>query len=215
MNGAIAPCFIVRAVDEAGNVSQIEVTVNISNLPPIIEGWVVPSTVHFGGAVQLAATATDPGGDPLNASVNWGDGQLEAVVVKPDGSIQAAHTYAGAGAFPVTLIVSDDEGLTVSDTRNIGVYSPVETINLDLIPDTLNMVNQGVLNQGQADSLVVKLQGAVIALQNDRPSAPQKLGAYLNEYVAVVPNGALTPCFLMATDIRNNLILHGWVPEPT
>ncbi|MCB0108482.1 MAG: PKD domain-containing protein [Caldilineaceae bacterium] len=206
LQGITSPCFIVRAVDEAGNVSQIEVTVNIINLPPTIEGWVVPTTVHFGGAVQLVATATDPGGDPLTARVNWGDGQLEAVVVKPDGSIQTAHTYAGSGAFPVTLILSDDERLTVSDSKNVLIYSPVETINRDLIPGTLNMVNQGILNQGQADSLVVKLQGAVTALANDRPAAPQKLEAYLNEYVAVVPNGSLTPCFLMATDELNGLL---------
>ena len=115
------------------------------------------------------------GGDPLTARVNWGDGQLEAVVVKPDGSIQTAHTYAGSGAFPVTLILSDDERLTVSDSKNVLIYSPVETINRDLIPGTLNMVNQGILNQGQADSLVVKLQGTITALENDRPAAPQKL----------------------------------------
>jgi hypothetical protein len=72
----------------------------------------------------------------------------------------------------------------------------------------------GILNQGQAHSLVVKLEGAVVALNNDRPSAPHKLGAYLNEYEAIVPDAIVSPCFLVATDVRDALILNGWVPEP-
>lgn len=122
--GGPSPWFIVTATDEAGNVSQIEVEVNIINLPPNIDGWVVPSMLHFGGEVQLEASTSDPGGDPLTARVDWGDNQLEEVVVKPDSSIQAAHTYAGAGTFPVTLILSDDEGPTVSDSKDVWIYTP-------------------------------------------------------------------------------------------
>lgn len=214
LQGGAVPDFMVSATDEAGNVSQIVVEASIINLPPSIDGWGIPSQIHFGGAVQLEASTSDPGGDPLTARVDWGDNQLEEVVVKPDGTIQAEHVYAGAGDYQVTLILSDDEGLTVSDTKNVWIYSPVESIEIDLIPGTLGMVNQGILNQGQADSLVVKLEGAVTALNNDRPSAPQKLGAYLNEYVAVVPDGALNLCFLIATDVRDALILNGWVPDP-
>jgi hypothetical protein len=75
-------------------------------------------------------------------------------------------------------------------------------------------VKQSLLNQGQADSLVVKLEGAMAALYNDRPAALQKLEAYLNEYVAVVPDARVTACFLVATDVRDTLILNGWVPQP-
>ena len=214
LQGSHNPCFIVSAVDEAGNVSQIEVEVSIINLPPNIDGWVAPPDIHFGGAVQLEASTSDPGSDPLTARVDWGDGQLEEVVVKPDGSIQAEHTYAGDGNYQVTLILSDDEGLTVSDSRSVLVESPIQTIETDLIPGTLGLVDQGILNQGQADSLVVKLEGAVTALNNDRPSAPQKLGAFLNEYEAIVPDASLTPCFMVATDVRDALILNGWVPDP-
>jgi hypothetical protein len=170
--------------------------------------------IHFGGAVQVSATTSDPGDDPLTARVDWGDNQLEEAVVKSDGSIQAEHTYAGAGTFPVTLILSDDEGLTVSDTRNVWIYTPIETIEIDLIPGTLDLVNQGILVQGQADSLVVKLAGAVTALENDRPAAPNQLGAYLNEFEAIVPDATVVPKWLMATDVRDALILNGWVPQP-
>lgn len=214
LKGTVVPCWIVIAVDEAGNVSQIEVEVDIINLPPNIDGWVVPTMLHFGGTVELEATTSDPGDDPLTAGVDWGDGVFEPVVVKPDGSLQAEHVYVADGTYQVTLILSDDEDLTVSDSKSVWIYTPIESIEIDLIPGTLDLVNQGVLNAGQADSLVVKLKGAVVALNNDRPAAPQKLDAYLNEYLAVVPDGSLTPCFLVATSVRDALILNGWVPEP-
>jgi hypothetical protein len=76
------------------------------------------------------------------------------------------------------------------------------------------MVNQGILLQGEADSLVVKLEGTLDALNNDRPAAPEKLGAYLNEFEAVVPAATVVPEWLMATDVRDALILNGWVPQP-
>ena len=214
LRGGLNPCFIVSATDEAGNVSQIVVEVEIINQPPNIDGWVVPSMIHFGGTVQLEASTSDPGDDPLTALVDWGDGQLEEVIVIPDGSIQAEHIYATDGDYDVTLIFSDDEGLTVSDSQSVMMYSDSETIEGGLIPGTLDLVNQGILNQGEADSLVVKLAGAVVALNNDWPAAPQKPGAYLNEYEAIVPDRSLSPCFLIATDIQNNLILNVWVGPP-
>jgi Flp pilus assembly pilin Flp len=214
--GWVVPSMVV-AIDEAGNETHLMLPtdqVNIINLAPNIDGWVVPTMIHFGGAVQLNATASDPGDDPLTASVDWGDGQIEPVVVEPDGNLQAEHTYAADGTYQVTLILSDDEGLAVSDSRSVMVYSPIQTIEVDLIPGTLNLVNQGILNQGEADSLVVKLEGAVVALNNDRSSAPQKLDAYLNEFEAIVPDASHNPNFLVATDVRDALILNGWVPEP-
>ena len=63
-----------------------------------------------------------------------------------------------------------------------------------------------MVNEGQAASLVVKLEGAVTALNNDRPAAPQKLGAYLNEFEAVVPDATVVPEWLIATDVLNGLV---------
>ena len=212
--GGPSPCFIVTAVDEAGNVSQIVVEATIINLAPSIDSLVAPPDIHFGGTVLVEATASDPGDDPLSATVHWGDGLIEPVVVKPDGSLTAEHVYPTPGSFEIKLQVADDEGAITEERRTVVVEDPIQSIGGSLIPGTLALVPQGILNAGQADSLVVKLEGAVAALANDRPAAPQKLDAYLNEYAAVVPNGQVTPCFLMATDIRDGLVLYGWVPEP-
>ena len=215
--GWVVPSMVV-AIDQAGNETHLMLPtdqVSIINLPPNIDGWVVPSMIHFGGAVQLEASTSDPGDDPRTALVDWGDGQLEPVVVKPDGSIQAEHTYAADGDYQVTLILSDDEGLTVSDSQSVMVYSPIETIEVDLIPDTESLCDQGILLDGQCDSLVVKLVGAGVDLdQGQITPAVNKLGAYLNEYAAIVPDGQVAPRFLIATDVRDNLILNGWVGVP-
>ena len=213
LQGGISPCFL--AIDAAGNTSQLEVTVSSLNLAPTIDGWVVPTMIHFGGTLAISATVSDPGGDPLTGSLDWGDGSVEPVVIQPDGSLQAAHSYVTNGNYPLTLTIADGEGGIVSDTRHTVVHSPIETIEDELISGTLSLVGQGILNEGQANSLVVKLEGTVVALHNDRPSAPNKLNAYLNEYAAVVPNGSVTPCFLVATDVHNALVLHGWVIPPT
>ena len=210
VQGGLNPCFI--AEDAAGNRGQLDVQISSINLPPFIDGWVVASMIHFGGTLDISATASDPGNDPLTASVDWGDGLSEPVVVKPDGSLQAAHVYASDGSFAVTLSVSDSDGAVTGDRRTLMVESPVQTIEGDLIPGTLGLVGQGILNQGQADSLVVKLEGTVDALNNDRPAAPQKLDAYLNEFAAVVPNAAVSPCWIVATDVRN--ALNGLVAPP-
>ena len=209
--GGPSPCFI--AEDAAGHRSVIDVQVNIINLAPNIDGWVVPSMIHFGGTLAISATVSDPGGDALTASVNWGDGSSGPAVFMPDGSLQAAHDYAGAGSYPVTLTVYDSDGAQTSATQSVKVESPIETIEGELIPGTRGLVNQGLINQGQADSLVVKLEGTVAALQNDRPAAANKLSAYLNEFAAVVPNASLVPCFLVATDVRDAL-LNGLVAPP-
>ena len=144
---------------------------------PTSTAGAVPAMIHFGGTVQLEASVSDPGDDPLTALVNWGDGQLEEVVVKPDGSIQAEHTYAADGDYQVTLILSDDEGLTVSNSQRVMVYSPVETIEADLIPDTESLCDQDILVDGQCDSLVVKLVGALQKLNQGKTTpANQQAG---------------------------------------
>ena len=77
-----------------------------------------PLVVNFGGSAS-----TDPNGDPLSYSWNFGD--------NTSGSgATATHTYNSAGQFVATLTVSDGKGGQDSDTVNIAVGSPpTGTIN--------------------------------------------------------------------------------------
>lgn len=63
--------------------------------------------------------------------------------------------------------------------------------------------------------MVVKLKGAAQkARQGQVTPAINKLGAYLNEFEAIVPDATVVPEWLIATDVRDNLILNGLVPPP-
>ena len=63
----------------------------------------------------------------------------------------------------------------------------------DLILQVEALWADGVLNDGQANSMLQKLAGTRIAIQNDRPSAANKLSAFVNEVEGYINGGNLAP----------------------
>ncbi|MGI0131599.1 MAG: PKD domain-containing protein [Thermoplasmata archaeon] len=98
--------------------------VNVTNAPPI------PTFTGPGGSIaeftSVAFDATSsvdyagaaPGG---NLSFHWtfGDGQPSGALVGAGPMVE--HTFTSEGTFPVTLTVTDDEGLSASTTHNVVV----------------------------------------------------------------------------------------------
>jgi uncharacterized repeat protein (TIGR01451 family) len=72
------------------------------NAPPVAS--FTPSSFNPDAPVQVAftSTATDPNGDPLTYTWNFGDGATATGVF-------AVHTFTTAGTYNVTLMVSDGE----------------------------------------------------------------------------------------------------------
>jgi RHS repeat-associated protein len=54
----------------------------------------------------ILASVSGSGGDPLTASVNWGDGASETVPVI-GGQVRGSHTYAEEGVYRLTVVVWD------------------------------------------------------------------------------------------------------------
>jgi glucose/arabinose dehydrogenase/chitodextrinase len=83
-----------------------------------------PLTVSFSGA-----TSTDPNGDPLTYTWNFGDGATAT-------GVSVSHTYASVGSYNVTLTVNDrSDGSGLSNTSQpinvfVGNQSPTGTITL-------------------------------------------------------------------------------------
>ncbi|WP_107764742.1 beta strand repeat-containing protein [Nocardioides terrigena] len=70
-------------------------------------------------AVSSAGTADPNTGDVVSYSWNWGDGTAVSTGASP-----AAHVYAAAGNYTITLTTTDGWGRTASTTRNVSLSEP-------------------------------------------------------------------------------------------
>ena len=79
-----------------------------------------PPTITLGVSTDgLDATATfaasDPEGDPITVSIDWGDGSTTSPATSP-----AAHTYAASGEYTITATATAN-GKTGTDTAHVEV----------------------------------------------------------------------------------------------
>ena len=108
-------------------------------------------------------------------------------------------TTAGAppGNFVLTLAGTDTRaaiGGTRTATLNLQILTPAQGIP-NIIQKIQGLQGAGVLNKGQANSLIVKLNHAIdsLTLKPDQPTACNQLHAFVNEVHAYVSAGILTP----------------------
>ncbi len=69
--------------------------------------------------MSSAGTADPNTGDVIAYSWNWGDGTPVSTGASP-----AAHVYAAAGNYTITLTTTDGWGKTASTTRNVSLSEP-------------------------------------------------------------------------------------------
>jgi PKD repeat protein len=116
-----------------------------TNLPPVISGVSGPASLSTGKAGTWKVSAYDPDGTYLTYSVNWGEGSTQPVASDDAGrtgsSASFEHTYASAGKYTVTFIVTDSAGASTkssvtvsvaSGTTNGGIYASVGAVPTEL-----------------------------------------------------------------------------------
>ncbi len=172
----------ITVTDGRGGEATTVRNVNVSepdNRKPEITALTVPTTGNAGEAVAFSVTATDPDGDALTYSWDFGDGSATVA------SAAVSHTFTEAGDFTVNVTVADDRGAQVIAGGVIRIQSetPVTDLTVPVTVNGLTAASDGALlfrleadenlsrlvfqlagGTGNADLYL--LEGAVPALDN-------------------------------------------------
>ncbi len=134
--------------------------VTVLNVAPQVDSP-ADQSVTEGATVSLTATFTDPGvQDTHTASINWGDGAVEAGGVSESngsGSVAGSHVFVDDGNYTVTVSITDDDGgsNSVSFTVNVGNANPVVDAGPDqtaLLADTVSLAPASFTDVGVDDT---------------------------------------------------------------
>jgi PKD repeat protein len=117
---------LLTVTDSEGGVGTDTLIVTVSNIIPIVSAMEDQNTQEGSENSLILATFTDQGEfDSHSALIDWGDGTIEpGIVIEPIdneywegiGTVNGTHTYKDNGIYVVTIIVSDDDGDTNSDS---------------------------------------------------------------------------------------------------
>jgi PKD repeat protein len=160
--------FTVTATDHGGNTATKSVTYQVL-APPVAQAG-PDQTVLVGLPVALNGSGShDPDGSIVAHAWNFGDG-TSGTGVKP------SHAYSSAGLKTVTLTVTDNDGLTGSDTLAVTVQTPLQGTQ-----DLISKVVSSQLPQDIKDGLNDKLTAAINALNlGNKKAAINILKAFIN-----------------------------------
>jgi DNA/RNA endonuclease G (NUC1) len=176
----------------------ITTTATVSNVAPSI-GAFAGATLLPGETYNASGSFTDPGADSWSATVDYGAGAGASALSLSGMSFTLSNTYNAAGVFTVTVRVSDDD-VTSTATQTVTVLSAAQAIDNSaaLVNDLLT---GGVINSGNATSLLSKLDAAKRAIERGQnATAASQLNSLLNEINSMVAAGRLTVA--QANDLR-------------
>jgi autotransporter-associated beta strand protein len=116
--GGVANVFVSWR-DAAGPGSSVTLTTTIANLPPVIPP--VGNTVSKSGVFTGTIPVSDAGGDPLQATINFGDGSPVEHASVVGNSLTLNHRFRRKGNLRVTVTVTDKDGGTATTTFTVRV----------------------------------------------------------------------------------------------
>lgn len=120
-----AHTLTVKGWDSSGRnfMSQVSVTVAVTNQPPTAALSLSATTVLVGGSVTAStAGSSDPDGTIAAISINFGDGSA------PVAAASATHQYKIAGSYTVKATVTDNKGAVSTASKTVTVKPQYVTI---------------------------------------------------------------------------------------
>ncbi len=185
----------ITVTDAWGLVATAEAAVTIDNVAPTATFSAAPASVYAGEIVTLSfADATDPSTADIAAGFSYAFSCADAEwidAVPPLTSHQCI--YADAGGKTAGGRITDKDGGTSGFTATMTVLLPQEGAG-GLIQIIQTLQSDGVLGSGNANALIVKLEGAIQQLDNGNVGqAVNKLEAFINQVEAFIQSGTLTP----------------------
>ena len=185
----------VNCTTNAGPSCSFTVTVNDMQPPTITCPTVVPVIANLGSS----NTVVNYPGPTANDNCSLGPVNCSP----PSGS------RFPVGSTTVTCTATDSSNNTASCTSTVTVLTPQQATQ-SLINNVNSLVAQGVLDQGEGNSLTSKLQAAIKQMDNGNGNAARnKLQAFINQVIDLKNSGTLTAAQAQAlTDAANNLITH-------
>ncbi len=123
---------ITLTVDDGVNTPvSSEATVDVGNVPPLVESITIPiNPIELGAPVSVSAGFNDPAGvydEPYTCSVDFGDGR-GGFPGSVDGAVCAytGYEYLAAGVYQVQVTVTDKDGAlgSLSAEAFIVIYDP-------------------------------------------------------------------------------------------
>jgi MYXO-CTERM domain-containing protein len=103
----------LTASDEDGGSSSTSFTIEVNNLPPVVEAT-VPESGNEAEQLSFSATATDVGADTLEYAWSFGDGSSAT-------GPSVTHTFADNGNYTVSVTVRDDDGGTSVESFTVAI----------------------------------------------------------------------------------------------
>jgi len=119
--------------DDDGGIGTDSLVITINNLPPVVEIGPFQDT-NEGDVVSVFANVIDWGDDTHTATIDWGDGVIEAgTITEESGTIQVSgsHVYADNDVYTVVITVFDDDGGIGSDSIQITVHNTAPIVTAD------------------------------------------------------------------------------------
>lgn len=170
--------------------------VTVANVAPAVTlDATTPLSIITGESIGVRGSFVDPGADtPWQSLLDWGNGVTVSGTYSTSGaSITGTQTYGAAGAYTVTLTVTDKDGDSGSDALNglVTVITPAQALGQAAV--MLNsLATSAGLGSGNTNSLATKINAAQrqLAMGNPIPGANQ-LQSLLNELDAMIRSGRL------------------------